>query len=182
MYVLHAAGVFMISNPIPRSAMIPIRSSFGLRSVSPVPRIMIIRFRRQRRFQVAGSQFLRGRRSPVANESIGGNDEMGANPVFSDSHAASLPGGDMVRIRGFPGELDDPLRWRVAGDYTRSGRLECAGLSKTGRTRCNAGLLPRAASRHMRPRIVERPPIPGSEHWQWPDGTHRVIRQVFSGE
>ena len=75
--------------------------------------------RRQRRFQVAERQFLRGRRLPVANESIGRNDEMGANPVFSDSHTALLPGGNMVRFRGFPGELDDPLRWCVAGDYTR---------------------------------------------------------------
>ena len=32
----------------------------------------------------------------------------------------------------------------------------------------------------MRPSIVQRPPIPGSEQWEWPDGTHRVIRQVFS--
>ena len=32
----------------------------------------------------------------------------------------------------------------------------------------------------MGPRIVQRPPIPGSEEWQWPEGTHRVLRQVFS--
>ena len=44
---------------------------------------------------------------------------MSANPVFPDSHTAPLPGSDVVRIRGFPGEFDDPLRWRVPGDYTR---------------------------------------------------------------
>ncbi len=30
------------------------------------------------------------------------------------------------------------------------------------------------------PSIEQRPQIPGSEHWSWPDGTHRVLRQVFS--
>ncbi|MDG2316858.1 MAG: single-stranded-DNA-specific exonuclease RecJ [Gammaproteobacteria bacterium] len=29
-------------------------------------------------------------------------------------------------------------------------------------------------------RIEERSKIPGSDHWSWPEGTHRVIRQVFS--
>ncbi len=32
----------------------------------------------------------------------------------------------------------------------------------------------------MGPGIVQRPPIPGSEQWVWPEGTHRVLRQVFS--
>ena len=32
----------------------------------------------------------------------------------------------------------------------------------------------------MSPGIVERPPIPGSGEWAWPERTHRVIRQVFS--
>ena len=32
----------------------------------------------------------------------------------------------------------------------------------------------------MGPSIIERPPIPGSEQWVWPEGTHRVLRQVFS--
>ena len=31
----------------------------------------------------------------------------------------------------------------------------------------------------MGPGIVQRPPIPGSELWVWPEGTHRVLRQVF---
>ena len=30
------------------------------------------------------------------------------------------------------------------------------------------------------PRIEQRPRTPGSEHWSWPDGTHPVVRQVFS--
>ena len=30
------------------------------------------------------------------------------------------------------------------------------------------------------PRIEQRPQRPGSEHWLWPDGTHPVLRQVFS--
>ena len=30
------------------------------------------------------------------------------------------------------------------------------------------------------PRIEQRPQTPGSEHWLWPDGTHPVLRQVFS--
>ena len=77
-------------------------------------------FRRQRRFQVAWTQVLRRRRFPVADDPIGGHDEMSADPVFSDSHAALPPGGDVVGIRSFPGELDDPLRRRVSGDYTRA--------------------------------------------------------------
>ncbi len=30
------------------------------------------------------------------------------------------------------------------------------------------------------PRIEERSQIPGSDHWSWPEGTHRVLRQVLS--
>jgi len=30
------------------------------------------------------------------------------------------------------------------------------------------------------PSIIQRPPIPGSDEWIWPEGTHRVLRQVFS--
>ena len=45
---------------------------------------------------------------------------MTADPVFPDSHTALPPSGDVVRIRSFPGELDDPLRRRVSGDYTRA--------------------------------------------------------------
>ena len=30
------------------------------------------------------------------------------------------------------------------------------------------------------PRIEQRTQRPGSEHWLWPDGTHPVLRQVFS--
>ena len=44
---------------------------------------------------------------------------MSADPVFPYSHTALPPGGDVVPIRSFPGELDDPLRRRVSGDYTR---------------------------------------------------------------
>ncbi|MDE0372381.1 MAG: single-stranded-DNA-specific exonuclease RecJ [Rhodospirillales bacterium] len=32
----------------------------------------------------------------------------------------------------------------------------------------------------MTPSIIQRPPIPGSDGWNWPEGTHRVLRQVFS--
>ena len=32
----------------------------------------------------------------------------------------------------------------------------------------------------MQPRFVQRPPLPGSEHWSWPEGTHRVVRQVLA--
>ena len=30
------------------------------------------------------------------------------------------------------------------------------------------------------PRFIQRPPLPGSEHWSWPDGIHRVLRQVLT--
>ena len=30
------------------------------------------------------------------------------------------------------------------------------------------------------PSFVQRPPLPGSEDWSWPDGTHRVLRQVLT--
>ena len=75
--------------------------------------------RRQRRFQIARTEVLRSWRLPVTNDSVGGYDEMSANPVFADTYAAVPPGGDMVCIGDFPGELDDSLRWRVCGDYTR---------------------------------------------------------------
>lgn len=32
----------------------------------------------------------------------------------------------------------------------------------------------------MGAKLRQRPPIPGSDNWSWPEGTHRVLRQVFS--
>ena len=38
----------------------------------------------------------------------------------------------------------------------------------------------RRAGRSVMPIIEQRPPVPGSEGWSWPAGTHRVLRQVYS--
>ena len=34
--------------------------------------------------------------------------------------------------------------------------------------------------RVRQPSFIQRPPLPGSERWSWPDGTHRVLRQVLT--
>lgn len=69
LYVLHAAGVFMISRPIPRSAMSPIRSSLGLISLSPVPRMMM-----------SGSDSSAGSRSPGPSSSGAGGCQSRMRP------------------------------------------------------------------------------------------------------
>ncbi len=83
-----------------------------------------------------------------------------AYPLRADANPTRAPFGDEICVRGFPGEIDGHLPAGAQVDYRRAADA-AAGLSPM-------------------PSIERRPQVPGSDSWSWPDGTHRVLRQVFS--
>lgn len=86
-----------------------------------------IGIRRQGGLQVFGGEYLGVRSLPIRYDSIRGDDQVRADPLVSDTHAALLPCSDKMTVGSFPVELDRPLQWRVPRDYTSP---QCRGRAR----------------------------------------------------